>query len=67
MRLPKSNSAFGKAVIVSAWVAVSAGVGSLIALAVPALEMSDLAWVAPIVNVVLVAIRNFADKQVDNF
>lgn len=67
MRLPYFESAVGKSLVVAVWLAISAGVSALIVGLVPALQAGDFAWVAPFVNLALVAIKNLADRQVDNY
>jgi len=66
MRLPAVDSAVGKMLKVALWVAVSGAVSALIAWA-GGLDSASLAWLWPIVNVVLVAVKNFADGQVHNY
>ncbi len=60
------NTTVGKALKVAVFLALSAGLGSLIIWA-GSYNWGDLAWISPIINLVLVTLKNYFDKNVPNY
>lgn len=60
------NTTLSKTVKVMAWVLLSAA-AAIVLTALPGLDLNDLGWLTPGINVVLVFLKNLADKNVDNF
>lgn len=68
MKLPSisADSTVGKTIKVVFWLAVSGAVAAVLAW-VTSLNLQDNAWLIPAVNVVLVFVKNLADRNVENY
>lgn len=63
--IPASTTTVGKTLRVVAWLALSGAVAAVLAY-VSNLNLGNNAWLIPAVNVVLVFVKNLADKNVSN-
>jgi hypothetical protein len=59
------NTTVAKTIKVGLWLALSAAISALIAY-IASLDSDSLSWLIPAVNVVLVFLKNLADKNIAN-
>lgn len=66
MSLIGKDTTIGKTLYVAFWVALSGAVAALIAW-VANVDLGNYVWLVPGVNVVLVFVKNLADRNVANY